>query len=40
MAKTIFEELGGRGITLSPALHYPPKRSSRLAYSGGGTWTI
>lgn len=44
MAKTIFEELGGRyerqGDYLIPALPYPPKRNSRLACSGGGTWTI
>lgn len=39
MEKTIFEKIGGvlnkRAITFSPALHYHPKKNSRLAYLGG-----
>ena len=44
MEKTIFEKNGGeferQGDSLIPSLHYHPKKNSRLAYSGGGIWTI
>jgi hypothetical protein len=44
MAKTIFEELGGRyerqGDYLIPCLTLPAEKEQPIGFSGGGTWTI
>lgn len=40
MAKTIFEEMGGKGITLSPALLYQLKRKTSLSAMGTAAQTL